>query len=266
MDSAFEDIRRDFERSTGQVVFRAVVGDENGRIYATPGDPSVLWVRRQQADGTLGVAISLPNESVLKPDNGLPVRLGYNPDGDLVIVGAIREAALAAGYNYAANNPADPAGQAWNGKNSWVEALSIPVSTAGVGGSDSTLVGVKSWIYISGGTVQHFPGGTIDLASSVPAAGNWRLALVYLNQSNALAVATSTAQTADLDPLDLTDVQECLDATSKMAAPLAIWKLTAGQTNITNEDLFLDMRQFIGASIDGGNGDDGFLNWWGVYV
>lgn len=234
-----------FERATGQVFFRASLGNADGEVYAKPGDPSVFWVRQQQANGTLGPAFRAANEAVLKPDPGAPVYLVYNLENDLVIGGAIREESLAGGFVYADNNPADPQGQLWNGKTSWVEALSIPVSTAGVGGSDSTEVGVKAWMYIRDGTVALFPGGTVDLSGSVPSTGEWRLALVYLNSSNALALADSTPQTESLDPLDITDVQECLDNATNMIAPLACWRLVDGQTNVANEDLFLDIRQFI---------------------
>jgi hypothetical protein len=136
----------------------------------------------------------------------------------------------------------------------WTDAGKWPYlyCTAMTGGdgtqatASTTEVGVSEWNYIDAdGNYTLFPGGLIDLSGDIPGAGEWLVALVYLNQGNELASSISTAQDENIDPLTLADRQEALDNAVDLFVPIRFWVLRGGATTITNKDRLEDARIWI---------------------
>jgi hypothetical protein len=108
----------------------------------------------------------------------------------------------------------------------------------------------------SNGDPAYFAGGTLDLTSYVPtSASQQRIVIVGLNRDTGALVATAGSPTIELQgnliyvPYDSAAVYAiALDLEIEPSAPV---RLYYGQTTITNYDIFLDMRRWLGGSATG---------------
>jgi hypothetical protein len=108
----------------------------------------------------------------------------------------------------------------------------------------SLSVMVRSLVYIVDRTAHSFLSTKVDLTSSVPTAGNQCLVGLFLKDDDTIEVVASTAQTMD-DPLDLTDIQECITGSSQNSTPVWAWQLQDAQTTITDKTVNFGLRDVI---------------------
>lgn len=224
-----------------------IVGDANGKIW-DDYLPNHVLVRRLYANNTYGTAFPVlgpaGNSVILKP--GTRVKLGMTSERKIQIQGYDIVGGTIDGTSLMAPNiPGLPSG-GFVGQQSIITALVTPQ-----GIPDLTVI-VKAWIIIVQNTVYGFPGNSsVDLSSYVPASGNNRYAVVFLQADySTISVQASTARSiADL-PLDVTDIQECVNAEAASSTPLGVVKLYGGQTTILNTDIVHDVRQMINTSAD----------------
>jgi len=249
-------LRRQYKKDNNLIPIRAVLGNGNGQVKVRPGiDDSLVYVRLRQGEG-FGVPTTAYNEASIVEAPGAPVILGYNENEELVVLKSDRVAAQQAGYNPGFNNAADGAGN-WLDPELWPQAATFPIDTSNVQGlqADTSLsIGAFPLRYLWGTDWYDFPGDVVDLTSLLPTAGNWRMALVYIDENNDLSATGSTEQTLELDPLDITDAQEAFSAASDLRIPLSWWVLTPSMSSIINSDKWSDARQFIAATAAGGGG------------
>lgn len=250
-------LRQTIRRRLGLEEYPAILGDADGIVWDDPvRKPGVMRIRYATASG-----LSLPPfarvgstyQGSTAPGTG--VFVGWE-DNELRVLRPNVNAQLAAGQNPALNNAA-LATRSQQATDSIVMFKSHPTSPI------SLNVVVRSWLYIESGTVKLFDAsgddgaggfkGKIDLSSYVPTTGEHRLACLFLKPDNTLEVVASTTQSI-IEPLDLTDVQECFDAATDTTKPCWAWRLADGQTAIGDESSWLDLRQFINIASSGGSG------------
>src|SRR5574342_207793 len=242
-DQEFENVRRMIQARLNLNKRRASLGDANGVVYV-PGKQGYVYVREKQADG-LGIRkeVRLHPLANIRIEPGLAVLLGYDDDNELCLMQGDFSGQLQQGANPWANNPLDPAFKFVN-QDSITTLLSHSTSPL------SMSVVVRSWIYITDNTAYSVPTTLVDLTASVPAAGNHLLAGLFVKTDQTIEVKLSTAQ-SELDPLDLTDVQECVTGATAGSSPCWFWRLYGGQTVVNDKrfadggDSFLDGRQII---------------------
>lgn len=216
----------------------------DGKIYAPNGK---YYVRaRTSTNEYLDTEAYLGGINLqMKPGNPLVLELDENDD--YWIVRADVRAQIAAGYNTYQDNALDPSHEV-------VRQDAILTGYSHQTKTPSTRIYVKGWIFFVDGTGYYFPGGTINLSSSIPAAGLHRYVLIVVKQDLTLAAFASTSQSVN-DPLDFTDVNEAWAlayANAKSNAPMWIWRLADGQTTITDTDRKIDVRQIINSQLTGG--------------
>lgn len=247
--------RQTIRRRLGFEAYRAILGDADGIVWDDPiRRPGMLRIRYTTAAG-----LSLPPlarigsayQGSVAPGTG--VWIGWE-DGELRVLRPDVNTQMAAGFNPALNH-ASVAAHSQQATDSIVMFKSHPTSPI------SLDVVVRSWLYIESGTVKLFDAsgddgaggfkGKIDLSSYVPTTGDHRLACLFLKPDNTIEVIASTTQSI-IEPLDLTDVQECFDAATDITKPCWAWRLADGQTAIGDESSWLDLRQFINIATGGG--------------
>ncbi len=238
----FEQVRRKIRQTLNLDKKRASLGDSNGAIYV-PGKQGYVYVREKQADG-----LGIRKEVRLHPNANIPIRvglavlLGYDDDNELCLMQSDFAGQVQQGSNPWANNPLDPAFK-------YVNQLQFMTLLCHSTSPLSMKVVVRAWIYIQDNTVYGYAGELLDLTSSVPAAGNHLLAGIFIKNNQTAEIKLSTAQST-LDPLDLTDIQECVTASTTGSVACWFWRLYGGQTVVNDKafpdgDNFLDGRQII---------------------
>lgn len=242
-------------RKLGLESIPASLGDANGVIY-TPGRPGFYEVRIAtglNSDGSprfsqpASVRLKLGMSLTITP--GAALWLNYDENNELVITGGNGAAQAQQGINPIQQNPLDPYMQ---GKVNQAEVLTLnsnPTTPPG------TLVYVKAWPVIASGTMYVFPGGTIDLDSFIPAAGEHCICVIGIQGDYATLEAFASTAKATTDPIDLTDYQEALDGLSANTTPAWFYRLHDDQTEILDEDKWLDIRQMVNTASGGGSGD-----------
>lgn len=252
----FERAKTQYQRDVAKLYQSAVLGgyDKNGNpIIDDPILPGYCYVRYPQAGGELSASTVLPYESTQQKIFGSAVRLGYNRVGQLAILGPDTLAQNSGGYNTLGNNANDPNVSYYVVQQRITTANSHPVSSA----TASMLVTIQNWLWIEARTVNYFLGGDgggsdpIDLEPYIPAGSNTQLAAcLFVKTDNTVEVITSTPKPINVS-LDISDIQECVTASSVGSKPIWAWRLYNGQTGITPGNLaaggddFLDLRQFI---------------------
>lgn len=133
-----------------------------------------------------------------------------------------------------------------------MKSLTLLLSYAmGSGSTVKTEVAVRNFVYINylGELALYTMPATarIDLADYEPAAGKKCLVHLWLNQvDNSIDVTTSTAIDTILPFDNDTDLAEVINTPpNSLCAPIAAWKFQNGQTAVTDEDMYMDTRQFI---------------------
>lgn len=226
--------------------FRAVLGDVNG-VIDEPGRPGYVRVRRYTSDGLGQYEVVRERGMTVRTPN-TPVKLGYDTDDELAVIESDFGGQLAQGTNPVLNNPLNQDVYKWTGQSELTTLFCHALTTAT---TPSTSVAVRAWIYTRHNTIQRFAGAQVDLSSVIPAVGLHRIAVVFVTYANSTEVVASTTKNT-LDPIDLTDVQECFDNRTPGSYPVWAWKLADAQTSITENDKWLDCRGILNVdSIDG---------------
>lgn len=231
-------LRTIIRRKVGLERYEASLGDSSGVIYE-PGRPGMVRVRYLWADGeSMPTTVRQPRlPTSMTP--GTAVWVGYDEDEQYVVLGPRISGQLAAGMNPNANQANS------DSANTFVDLSYAAILRAQPASPPSLNLIVRAFIYMRDNVANQFPGEIVDMTSYRPgSAGEHRLAGMFVKTDNTIGVYTSTAQSA-LDPLDLTDVQECMDNAVDSAIPVHFWRLENAMTAITDEYSFLDGRQFI---------------------
>jgi hypothetical protein len=246
--TTIERIAARYRKQNNLDFIQGVLGTEDGRVLVDEAvSNQLVYVRLRQADGYKPPSRHYVRGNIPLSYAGVPVILQRNENNQLEVVGVYREGGVVAGFG-------DGLGNTSTAENMWTDAGKWPYlyCTAMTGGdgtqatASTTEVGVSEWNYIdANGNYTLFPGGLIDLSGDIPGAGEWLVALVYLNQDNELASSISTAQDENIDPLDFTDRQEALDNAINLFVPIRFWVLRGGATTITNKDRLEDARIWI---------------------
>lgn len=246
--TTIERIAAKYRKQNNLDFIQGVLGTEDGRVLVDEAvSNQLVYVRFRQAGGYTSPSRHYARGNIPLSYAGVPVILQRNENNQLEVVGVYREGGVVAGFG-------DGLGNTSTAENMWTDAGKWPYlyCTAMTGGdgtqatASTTEVGVSEWNYIdANGNYTLFPGGLIDLSGDIPDAGEWLVALVYLNQDNELASSISTAQDENIDPLDFTDRQEALDNAIDLFVPIRFWVLRGGATTITNKDRLEDARIWI---------------------
>ncbi len=254
MDEHAQD-RQQIRRKLGLEAIAASLGDANGVIY-TPGRPGFYEVRVAagiNSDGSprflqpASVRLKLGVSLTIVP--GAALWLNYDENNELVITGGNSVAQAQQGINPIQQNPLDP--YVWGSTNQ-TEILTLNSSPTTPAGTE---IYVKGWVVIANGVLLVFPGAlTGDLSVSIPIAGeHCALAIGVMSDYATLETSVSTAKETT-DPLGITDYQEALDGLSSDTIPAWIYRLHDAQTQIRDEDQWLDLRQMINIGPTGGGG------------
>ncbi len=227
---------------------KAIVGDGNGNVFPDlVNRKGYIYVRQRTAAGfSLPFIVRLGASFQMELRPGAPIRLGWE-DGEQVALAPDVVLQIATGDDPLRNNAAHRPLTKFMPTTAIVPLSSQPTTP------ESLYVVVNSLIYQVGSTVYYFnasedangtPKGKVNLTSYIPAADNHRLAGLFLSENNEIVVSASTTQTMDI-PIDLTDIQECVDNVTTGSIPASIWYLHDAQTVITQADFFLDRRDWI---------------------
>lgn len=232
----FDDLRRRIRSNLNLDVPTCTLGTESGEIYV-PGRPGYVYVRIKQSD-SFSAPIQVRCQATIQLIAGNPAYLGRDFDGELCVLRPAVDAQIQAGFNPLNNNPAAQISYQYVSQERILTAVSFPLDPPVM------KVGVKPLKFIYNGDIYTFPGAATSTLTA-PSAGQHQLVGVFIKTSDqTLETVTSTAQDT-LDPFDDTDVQELLDGASANTIPIWAWELYGGQTGITVDNSYLDMRQFI---------------------
>lgn len=247
----------EFQLSLGLRVFRAILGNEDGRVDV-PGQPGNVYIRYQTANGFSPAQIVPLRAPSLKKTPGAAVIIERDFDHVMCIKRIDFTGQVSAGTNPTINNIADDNNAYWISQQRIVTLASHPISSA----ADSMEVTVQPWsaCQLSDNTFKIFYGEKVDLTSSIPAgAGEWCIACLFLKTDMTIEVVTSTVKT-NPDTLGVDDIEECLAGRSTDALPIWAWRLYNGQTGITpgaptvGGDDFWDLRLIVDSLGSGSGG------------
>lgn len=248
MDNENEQLRRQFRRVTRSETYPIVIGDANGVVWDNPVlRPGDVRFRFMTSDGLSSglppVAPMGAGAGQMRP--GASARLGFDYDGSPIIIAPNIAAQRQQGFNVSLNNAAatPPASQFVN-TDQFLPFVSHPTTPV------SLSIAIRSLLTIHNRQVSLFNGAADDLTSLIPAAGNQCLAAYFLKTDGTIETVASTVQSIVL-PLDLTDIQELVDASSVGSIPGQMWWLHDGQTTIVDSDAMLDARQYVNIPTDG---------------
>lgn len=231
-------------RRVGLDTRAATAGDASGTVYE-PGRPGYVRVTYPASAGrTFPTVVRLRINIDLKP--GTPVVVGYDRNLQPAIVDIDFTGMEAGTWNPYTGGTVNPDINPVD-----LNLSPILLSTA-FGAAQPLYVTLFPFMYIRHRTIHLFTGvsGGINLTSYIPGTSNyWLLAGIFLKTDDTHEIAVSTAQDRN-DPLDETDIQECITASSSGAVPICMWILRNGQTAIADTDKFWDARQWINISED----------------
>lgn len=240
MSDQFNAVRRDVRKRLNLDPIYAVLADHNGVIDDPYNPGSGLWFVREMTSNGLSTPrlVRGPTAANIIKSPGRNVILKYDEGGQLYIASADFNSELATGN--------DPTAAAQQSNSSLIGQNAL--LTARVISLNSLSVRILTWPVTVSNTFYIFPSQDVDLTSFVPSAGNHRYAVIFAKSDYATTeVKASTAQSM-LDPLDETDVQECLTAKTSGSIPLWCMYLHDTQTVVTDSDINtdgFDFRQFI---------------------
>jgi hypothetical protein len=200
---------------------------EVGGNVRTP-DNAGYYVRPQLSTGQYAppVRLALAENAVLKPYAGMSVKLTVDSTGQLVIAGPNLAAIVSQGINPISLNPGDRA--------SWglIRAEEIGTLYCLPHPFTSWAVRVYPGYAQFGDTLVAFAGDDLlRLDNYKPASGNHRYVGVFLTSSGALEVGASTSQLTSTS-LDLSDLQECIDASTANSLFLRAYKVAESDTSL----------------------------------
>lgn len=231
---------------------RAILGDRGG-VIDEPGRPGYVRVRypaSPENTDALAYPTTVRMNAIVPKKLNKAVLVGYDADGEVAVINSDFSGSLAAGENPIVNNPADEINSRYVDQKDITTLRSQPV-----GPGAPMWISVLGWPYADSAGVYHeFIGEQINLTSYIPAAvDEWCLVLVALKTDDTLEITQSTDQNI-INPLDSTDIQECIDGLTAGSTPVHLYKLVNGMTNILDEHDYMDMRQFINIAGGGSSG------------
>lgn len=236
-------------RALGLALPRGILGDGNGVVYE-PGQQNKFRIRLFAGSDASGNPLYTQAATVgLKPGIAVPMLAGiavdleYNSWGELQIAGADPKGLQQQGINQIQLNPLDPYA---HGKTNQAEILTL---SSHVSSPISTIVWVQAWVIVVNQTISIFPGGSIDLVSYIPSADNHRAVVVAVKSDFTTLEAGASTTQATTDPLDVTDYQEAIAVLSVGSTPVWIYRLHDGQTTVTDDDKWLDLRQMVNTNV-----------------
>lgn len=243
----FQTLRQTIRRNLNLDKRRAILGTSAGQIYVA-GRPGYVYVRERIAGGfSLPIAVRL--KTVMNMIPGAAVLLGFDTDKELAVVEPDFSGQAAQNIDPLVNNPGDSHVAGTTDLTTSPLLLSIPYL------DNALFVTVGPLWYVDGSSTIHYYGGAsggVDLSSYVPGGTDTHLAAgIFLKTDDTLEIVTSTAKSI-ADPLDMTDLQECVDGSSAQSIPVAFWRLADTTTALVLEDRIMDGRQWI--NIPGASG------------
>lgn len=207
---------------------RGIIGNPNlsGRERIQDSITGKYWVRPEKSSGSFSSPVLLPlaQNAVLPAAWNLVVELGYDTARQLVIKGVDLDAAKQQGANPALLNPSETGA---------VQIEQIKHLYCRKHPTTPYAAYVYAGLVISNGTVIDWLGGSINLITYQPSAGNHCYAGVYLSDSGALGVSASTPQSVS-SALVTADLQEVIDGMPAGAVPLRAFVLSGDEADFTD--------------------------------
>ena len=256
MPSDFE-LRKQIRRVVGLDIYRATLGDADGRVDAV-GLPGYVVVRYVQAGGALSQPVTVRFRAVMKKTPGAAVIVGYDDDGELAVLRPDFVGETSVNTYPQGDNPADDNVSYYIGQQRLLTFTCHPVSSA----ADSMLVAVQTGtiVDLSTDTFTLFFGSQEDLTAYIPGgAGEWCLACLFWKTDNTIEIFASTPKD-NPDDLGMDDINECMALRSSGSLPIWAWRLYNGQTGIASGapadggDDFMDLRPLFFMLQAGGSG------------
>ena len=260
-DVVYENVKRRVRRVLNLDTRRAVLGDANGVVYE-PGRVGYVRVTYPASDNnstgrTFPTVVRL-RVNIDTSDVGKPVIVGYDREGLPAVIDVDFTGSETSGRNpigdVTTSNPLT---------NNTVDLNYSPILRSQPFGPGAPLyVSVLPFYYVKDGTFHTFNGvdGGIDMSAYLPGVANqWQLAGLFLKTDDTVEVVTSTDQDFS-EPLDETDIQECITASSSNSIPIAMWIVRYGQTSIADTDKFFDARQWINVPSTSSGGSTTFTD------
>lgn len=223
-------------------------GEVHDRRY-----PGRYYVRFAQAGGgyTAPVSITANPNANLPTTDGLPVDVGYDASGQMIIVRANVPGMTESGYNVLQLNPLDQ--QAEKLINQTQITTFYTARHADLNNKPFYAVVFPGFLYINT-TVTYFTGAEINLASLQPSSGDHCFAVVFIKNDATLEAFASTAINVS-DPLATVDIQEAIDASTSGSQPLWAFEITGDDTALTVDPAHqVDLRAFVGGGVLGSGG------------
>jgi hypothetical protein len=224
---------------------RAVVGDADGN-YIWPQFPGYVIIREQTSNG-LSVArpVLPPAGKTISLTAGTDVLLEVDQFGQLRIAEPDTKAAMSKG-----SNPIGAIVQplpTMRTAQSEIETLAV-LPTA----PPSLNVIIKSWNPIIDNIAYQFPGALGNLTDYVPATDEMCYAVIFVKSDYATTeIFASTPRSVTDLPLDIDDIQECLDAKTAGSTPVYALTLVGDQSAITLNDILtkgVPLQQVVNTS------------------
>jgi hypothetical protein len=236
----FYDTQRALRKRLRLDTYTATLGDANGQV-AENNRPGYVRVRYTTAAGlSLPPVVRMRANLPLSP--GLAVIVGYDSQSELAVIEGDFTGMIMQGFNPMIGNSADTSIYGNISQSAIMTLLSHALTTAD---TPSTDVAVRAFIYVLDGTWHYFAGARVALAAYIPGADLQCLAGLYLDPADDTIDVFVSSDKNLLDPLGFDDIAEIQAQTTSGSLPVWFWQLKDEQTSITEEDSFLDARQFI---------------------
>ena len=245
------------------------LGDGTGEVHDR-NNRGRYFVRLPQSNGSFGSPVSLPavpNANIPMSD-GIPVEIGYDPNGRLIILGVSMTALAATDTNTLNFNPLD------NQASEFVQQAKLDTlyATRHADSDNKPFYAVvfPGLYYDSSDVLKLFIGDQIDLSSFQPSSGEHCYAVVLLKEDGDLEAFASTAIDSG-DPLSFADIEEALALATAESVAIRAWQVDGDDTMLTVDDnKIVDLRALISpVPSAGGGGDDdtarymGWIGWRG---
>lgn len=217
--------------------------------------PGRYFVRFAQANGTYTAPVSIPaNANINLPTtDGLPIDVGYDASGQMVIIRANTTAMIESGYNPLQLNPLD--GQADYFVNQNQITTFYATRHPDLDNKPFYAVVYPGFYTNAAGDIVFFSGSEIDLSGFQPSIPDHCYVVVFRKDDATLEAFASTAMNVS-DPLTITDIQECLDAATADSERIWAWELRHDDTALTvDSSRMVDLRSSLAdtAGFYGGN-------------